>query len=434
MSFYNSFSNSTITCSGHKQVDLDALNLVASGSHDCLCTCSYSNEKGHHHFIYETQALTPFVHLRAGMNFEESAGLLASGLSALKLIESDGLIPDNFRLSKEYVFCAPGGCRFVYIPLVHKAHLHIKDMILRLLALVPIKDERIRGLARDVRHAKTDQQAMAALEMFVSMFGSLAAVDAFAEEQTSLLGSQSAAAEPEGETSILSQQSFEPQISPAPAYESEGETSVLSQQSFEPQIGQAPAYESEGETSVLSQQSFEPQISQAPAYESEGETSVLSPEMAESFAQENNTVYSTVSQERLTLFMQDTSGECETTVLSQQPQQPAQVQRTVITGNSNYVLYLIRNSTGERVPVEVTPFTIGKDGQDVDYALDNDSVSRHHATVVFENGAYHIMDNGSTNGTMVEGVRLQPSEKAELDSGYIISIGSESFQTLLERR
>lgn len=390
MILHNSFMNSTITCSGNREVDLDALNLVASGAHDCLCACSYANEKGHHQFVYETDALTPFVHIRAGLTFAECAGLLSAGLSVIKLAQGEGLVLDNLRLSKEYIFCAQSGYKFVYIPIVRRSHVHVKELVAKLISTIHIKDERISRLAKEIRKAKSDPQILELLESFVRDFS---ATGNWGEEETSLLNSATPALTPtfeEGETTVLSQ---------AAAETGEGETTLL---------GHMEA--GEGETSILGQTEQD----MLNAYEPQ------------------ETVHSVMTSERLTAFLQDDSSEYETTVLTSQPQE---AQRTVITGQSSaYVLNLVRNSTGEKIAVEITPFSIGKDRQSVDYALDNDSVSRHHATIVFEDGNYYIIDNGSTNGTMIEGVRLQPAEKAELGNGYIISIGNETFQALLERR
>ena len=400
MILHNSFMNSTITCSGHKEVDLDALNMVASGACECLCACSYANEKGHHRFVYKTEELTPFVHICAGLTFEEYVSLLTAGLSVIKLMQREGLAWDNLRLSKEYIFCAQVGYKFVYIPIACKSRVHIKDIVIKLVGIIHMKDERISHLVKDIKKEKDELKTVALLESFVRSF--TVGGNTEAEGETTVLSQQIVG--PEGETTVLSRQIVGP----------EGETTVLSQQIVEP----------EGETTVLSQQIVEP----------EGETSLLG--LAYQNMRDENggqkTVYSGITSERFTAFIQDESSEYETTVLTAQPQE---VQHTVITGqNSAYSLSLIRNSTGEKVAVEITPFAIGKDRQSVDYVLDNDSVSRNHATIIFEDGNYFIIDNGSTNGTMIEGVRLQTAEKAELGNGYLISIGNETFQALLERR
>lgn len=377
MSLHNSFIHSTIACSGNKEVDLDALNLVASGVYDCLCACSYANEKGHHQFVYDTTALTPFVHIRAGLTFEEYVTLLEAGLSVIKIAQSEDLVLDNLRLSKEYIFCTPNGYRFVYIPITRRSHVHIKEIVMKLISVIHIKDERISRLTKDIRKAKSDLQILELLETFVRAF---TVIGSLAEEETSLLNSIPSEAIPmfgESETTLLSQTVAETE---------ESETTLLSQ---------------------TEQDRFD-----------EGELG-----KAEHLG---------ITSERLTAFLQDDSSEYETTVLTSQPQE---AQRTVITGqNSAFLLSLVRNSSGEKIAVEITPFTIGKDRHSVDYVLDSDSVSRHHATIIFEDGNYYIIDNGSTNGTMIEGIRLQPDEKAELGNGYIISVGNETFQALLERR
>ena len=368
MGLHNSFMNSTISCSGNKEVDLDALNLLASGAYDCLCPCSYVNEKGHHRFAYKTETLTHFVHIRAGLTFEEAISLLSAGVSALRVAQKENLVLDNFKLSKEYIFCTQKQFKLVYIPIICKGNTHNKDFLLKLLGAIHIKDARISQLKKDIRNLKNEAQILERTESFVKSF---TVTGNFAEE---------------GETTVLSQPA-------APA--EEGETTVLSQYS---------AVAEEGETSLLSQE-----------LENEG----------------CKTVYSQEPSEKLTAFLQNESSEYETTVLSAQPQER---QHTVITTQDGAFLFLVRNSTGEKIPVEITPFAIGKDPQNVDYVLHNDSVSRCHATIVFENSEYYIVDNGSTNGTMIEGIRLQPGEKAELENGYIISIGNETFQALLERR
>ena len=99
----------------------------------------------------------------------------------------------------------------------------------------------------------------------------------------------------------------------------------------------------------------------------------------------------------------------------------------------SYKLYLIRNSNSQVINVTGNYFTLGKDSGNVHAYIDNNSVSRHHATITFENGCYYIMDNKSTNGTTVEGIRLQPYEKAQLFDNSIVSLGTETITIKMER-
>ena len=60
-------------------------------------------------------------------------------------------------------------------------------------------------------------------------------------------------------------------------------------------------------------------------------------------------------------------------------------------------------------------------GCDVRFDAGTDkAVSNHHAEIVFENGAYYLIDTGSTNGTLVNGRRVQ---KQELKSGDRLRFG-----------
>jgi pSer/pThr/pTyr-binding forkhead associated (FHA) protein len=53
-------------------------------------------------------------------------------------------------------------------------------------------------------------------------------------------------------------------------------------------------------------------------------------------------------------------------------------------------------------------------------AINNPTVSVSHATIRFEDGVWFVKDNGSTNGTKVNGKRVLESE---CKSGDIISFG-----------
>lgn len=50
---------------------------------------------------------------------------------------------------------------------------------------------------------------------------------------------------------------------------------------------------------------------------------------------------------------------------------------------------------------------IGRDGTRSDFILDDELVSGQHAQVRFENGQFVIYDLASTNGTLVNGRRVQ---------------------------
>ena len=224
------------------------------------------------------------------------------------------------------------------------------------------------------------------------------------EEETSFLTA-------EAETSILSQLGAE-------SASSEADTSILAQP--EPAL---PT--SEAETSVLASYfgaPAQPDV-RASSAAAEGFSSAGIDGREETGNQED-------PAEEMTSYMPDNFSEGETTLLTESPIQALAASKKQ---DVNEALYLLRCNTGERIPVTGNFFLVGKDAANMDYAVNNNTVSRHHATITFESGAYYVMDNKSTNGTTIEGVQLQPFEKVKLYDGALISMGTEYFQVQTER-
>ena len=62
-------------------------------------------------------------------------------------------------------------------------------------------------------------------------------------------------------------------------------------------------------------------------------------------------------------------------------------------------------------------------GTSCDVRLPDPSVSQRHAVVSVKEADYHIIDEGSTNGTFVGGVRLSPKAPRALRSGDLVRVG-----------
>ena len=84
---------------------------------------------------------------------------------------------------------------------------------------------------------------------------------------------------------------------------------------------------------------------------------------------------------------------------------------------------------GEQVPVPAPVVTIGR-AAGCDVVIDDDSVSAQHARLEFDVGAWRITDLGSTNGTVVEGVRLAPNVPTPLPYGTTVRFGGVRTQFL----
>ena len=90
-----------------------------------------------------------------------------------------------------------------------------------------------------------------------------------------------------------------------------------------------------------------------------------------------------------------------------------------------------RNSQQDQVfDVDPLPFTIGKLEGYVNAVIHVPAISRLHARIYGggESGTYQIEDLNSTNGTFVNGDRVQPYTKTSLHVGDVIRLADEEFE------
>jgi VWFA-related protein len=80
---------------------------------------------------------------------------------------------------------------------------------------------------------------------------------------------------------------------------------------------------------------------------------------------------------------------------------------------------------GSSIPLNSLPFKVGRGSQERnDLSLDEDtSVSRGHAVFTVEQGKFFLTDQGSSNGTFVDGVRLSPQSPTPLYNGATVVFG-----------
>lgn len=90
---------------------------------------------------------------------------------------------------------------------------------------------------------------------------------------------------------------------------------------------------------------------------------------------------------------------------------------------------LIRKKTGDNIILCKPVTTIGKDSLHVDYCIrDNSAVSRIHAAFTVNDQGVYVEDKNSTNGTFINGVKLNANEAKILNKGDIIRIANEEFE------
>lgn len=92
--------------------------------------------------------------------------------------------------------------------------------------------------------------------------------------------------------------------------------------------------------------------------------------------------------------------------------------------NGKRIRYEIRSNDDY---VRAEGVLIGRDAASCDLVLDDASVSRRHARVSLRRGQLFIEDLNSSNGTVVNGTRLAPGERARLEASSQIVIGQLSL-------
>ncbi len=90
-------------------------------------------------------------------------------------------------------------------------------------------------------------------------------------------------------------------------------------------------------------------------------------------------------------------------------EQPDYGKLVTTDGAREFMLHIGENSVGR---------------ENVDILLSHNTVSRSHATVTVDNSGAFVTDNGSTNGTSVDGQKVAAGERFELKDGSEVMFGS----------
>ena len=105
-------------------------------------------------------------------------------------------------------------------------------------------------------------------------------------------------------------------------------------------------------------------------------------------------------------------------------------QATVILAARGNRYVLSPEQKGLYVPIYMQefPFFIGTLKTKVDYVINSPSVSRFHAKIEQENEQFFLVDLNSTNGTFVNGQRLEPNEKCMIYPGDLIAFAEIGYR------
>jgi hypothetical protein len=105
------------------------------------------------------------------------------------------------------------------------------------------------------------------------------------------------------------------------------------------------------------------------------------------------------------------------------PKSAFRIVATVVEGTDPTVGWLILGD-GRRVDIADQPIVIGRLAE-CTIPINDPSASRRHAQISVENGSVFVDDLNSTNGTKVNGRRV---ERQRLAGGDLITIGTTSFR------
>lgn len=89
--------------------------------------------------------------------------------------------------------------------------------------------------------------------------------------------------------------------------------------------------------------------------------------------------------------------------------------------------WLERRGDPRRYEILRSPYRIGKMREGNDQQIPHNTVSRKHAEILLEKGRYYLVDLNSTNGTYLDGRRIEFGVKEELQSGVTIRFANEEF-------
>ena len=86
---------------------------------------------------------------------------------------------------------------------------------------------------------------------------------------------------------------------------------------------------------------------------------------------------------------------------------------------------LIVQKTGSEFPINKKEFFVGSSFNDCDCAIENGFISKRQLTIINENGNYYAIDNGSTNGTTLNGDKMNPGLRYQLKDDDRLILANE---------
>ena len=97
-------------------------------------------------------------------------------------------------------------------------------------------------------------------------------------------------------------------------------------------------------------------------------------------------------------------------------------------GNSNSCDFTLVGNNGERITIDKSELTVGKSSSNADYVISKPSVSRAHAKLIYRDNSLFLKDLKSTNGTFINGEKLEPDKEYLLQKGMEVKFAGEIYK------
>lgn len=101
------------------------------------------------------------------------------------------------------------------------------------------------------------------------------------------------------------------------------------------------------------------------------------------------------------------------------------------SGKTNVSLIRLKTNEVYNLP-ENEEFSIGSSSNNSCVIKDNSAISRKHAKIIKVDGNYYVCDLNSTNGTSVEGIKIEKGGNSLIQSGNRIDLANEAFSFYIE--
>ena len=96
--------------------------------------------------------------------------------------------------------------------------------------------------------------------------------------------------------------------------------------------------------------------------------------------------------------------------------------------NAAYIIKRGITSLVDRVYIDNIEFVISRNKNNCNFAIEETSISKKHATIKSIENEYFIVDNSSSNGTYLNHIKLQPNKEYKLKNGDILAFAKQQFE------